>query len=427
MPPFAGRNETTPNPWLKKRGSRKAEGQTTAPLAVTPCFMNDPARAQLESIAHAGIEALKRGDAAAARAAFAQITASGRATPQIWLFLAQSCDMVDDRLAARAALAQVLQDDPMNPYALVMHGELYSRDGDDRAAVSWYDRALASVVGATGMPTDLVARLDQAKIARDAATARFEAQVQAALVGAGVDMAAVGPRFGEAMAIVSGTAQIHLQQPKSFYFPGLPQIAWYDPKDFAWAAGLAAATPAIAAEAAAVLADRSGVIPYVEQPADRPAHAHTLMNDPRWSAFHLIKNGEPVAANAARCPVTMAAVVNLPIPSIAGRSPMVLFSILAPATHIEPHHGMLNTRLICHLPLIVPRNCRLRVGNETRPVDAGRVMIFDDSIEHEAWNDSDEMRVILLFEIWRPELTAAERAALTVMFESVTGYGQAGE
>ena len=180
--------------------------------------------------------------------------------------------------------------------------------------------------------------------------------------------------------------------------------------------------PAIRAEAEAVLANRAGVAPYVEAPKDRPAKAHSLMNDSRWSAFHLFKGGEPLAENAARCPATMAALAELPLPRIAGRSPMALFSILAPHTHIKPHTGMLNTRLICHLPLIVPPNCRLRVGNHTRTVEAGRMLMFDDSIEHEAWNDSDEVRVILLLEIWRPELTAAERTGLTALFESVAGY-----
>ena len=110
------------------------------------------------------------------------------------------------------------------------------------------------------------------------------------------------------------------------------------------------------------------------------------------------------------------------MPSIADRSPSVLFSVLRPKTHIPPHWGMLNTRLICHLPLIVPSGCRLRVGNEARTVEAGKMLIFDDSIEHEAWNDSDETRVILLFEIWRPELDAKERGALTAMFESIALY-----
>jgi aspartyl/asparaginyl beta-hydroxylase (cupin superfamily) len=121
----------------------------------------------------------------------------------------------------------------------------------------------------------------------------------------------------------------------------------------------------------------------------------------------------------------MAVLRSPPMPYIAGRSPMALFSRLRPHTHIPPHWGMLNTRLICHIPLIVPLGCRLRVGNEVRNVEAGKAMIFDDSIEHEAWNDSDETRIVLLFEIWRPELDAAERAALTAMFEAIATYESA--
>jgi hypothetical protein len=386
--------------------------------------MNDPAKAQLEALAHQGIAALRSGNAAAARHAFAAITASGRATPQIWLLLAQACDMADDRPAARTALAQVLRADPANPYALVMHGELLSRDGNDRAAVNWYDRALAATAGVQGLPADLVERMARADAARSAAVTGFRAGMEAALAGAGIAPGSAGPRFAESLAIVSGQTRPYLQEPTSFYFPGLPQRAFYDPADFAWVPALQAAAPAITAEVSAVLADRAGLAPYVEAPKDRPAKPHSLLDDPRWSAFHLWQGGEPVAANAARCPATMAALIGLPIPAIAAWSPMVLFSVLAPGTHIQPHNGMLNTRLICHLPLIVPAGCRLRVGNDTRSVRASEMLIFDDSIEHEAWNDSAEIRAILLFEIWRPELSAAERQALTVIFESVTGYGE---
>jgi aspartyl/asparaginyl beta-hydroxylase (cupin superfamily) len=390
-------------------------------MASTP---HDPARAQLEALAQRGIEALRRGDGAAARPAFEGIVASGRATLQIWLFLAQSCDLIDDRPAARAALAEVLKADPGNPYALVMQGELYARDGDDRAAVNWYDRALEAGSRLQGLPADLVQRLQRAAAARATIAARFETAMTDALAAAGVDTAAAGERFAESLAIVAGKSQPFLQEPTAFYFPGLPQRAFYDPADFAWVAALEAAMPAIRAEAEAVLADRAGVAPYVEAPKDRPAKPHSLLDDPRWSAFHLYQGGEPVAANAARCPATMAAIKDLPIPVIARHSPMALFSILEPGTHIKPHNGMLNTRLICHLPLIVPAGCRLRVGNHSRAVEAGKMLIFDDSIEHEAWNNGDAIRVILLFEIWRPELTAAERAGLTALFESVSGYGE---
>ncbi|WP_156256745.1 aspartyl/asparaginyl beta-hydroxylase domain-containing protein [Sandarakinorhabdus oryzae] len=381
-------------------------------------------RAQLQTLAQQGVAALQRGDAAAARPCFETITASGQANVQMWLLLAQSCDMLDDRLAARAALGRVLQEDGNNPYALVMMAETLTRDGDDRAAIGWYSQALNAAALYPQLPPDLLQRLQRAEAEVAAIQGRFAAAMNRALASAGVDEAAAGERFGEALTILTGRTRPYLQEPTNFYFPGLPQRAFYDPAEFAWTAALEAQMPAIRAEAEAVLADRAGVAPYVEAPPDRPAKAHSLMNDPRWSAFHLFQAGQPLETNASRCPATMAALANLPLPHIAGRSPMALFSILAPGTHIKPHSGMLNTRLICHLPLIVPPDCRLRVGNHTRTVEAGKMLIFDDSIEHEAWNESDAVRVILLFEIWRPELTAAERAGLTALFESVAKYDQ---
>jgi aspartyl/asparaginyl beta-hydroxylase (cupin superfamily) len=110
------------------------------------------------------------------------------------------------------------------------------------------------------------------------------------------------------------------------------------------------------------------------------------------------------------------------MPHIAARSPMALFSSLRPGTHIAPHNGLLNTRLICHLPLIAPPGCTFRVGNETREWRQGKTIIFDDSIEHEAWNDAATIRIVLLFEIWRPELAAEERQALTVLYEAINLY-----
>ncbi len=383
--------------------------------------MNDPDKAALERTAQAGITALQNGDGPAARRAFEAIVASGRATVQIWLWLAQACDMLDDRAAVMAHVARVVELDPANPYALVMAGEVQTRSGNDRAAIAWYERALNAAQGRQ-LPADLIARLNRAAAAREAAFARFEAEMKGALDDAGINPANAGPRFAEALQIVSGRSQPYLQQPTSFYYPRLPQMPFYEPADFAWTTALAAALPVIRAEAEAVMAQGAGIAPYVEVDPDRPNKGHALLADARWSAFHLFRDGLPIANHAARCPATMAALAQAPLPRIAGTAPMALFSILAPHTHIPPHNGMLNTRLICHLPLIVPDGCRLRVGAEVRNVRAGEVLLFDDSIEHEAWNDSNAPRAILLFEVWRPELTEAEREALTVMFETVAAY-----
>lgn len=103
--------------------------------------------------------------------------------------------------------------------------------------------------------------------------------------------------------------------------------------------------------------------------------------------------------------------------------PSVLFSLLRAGAHIPPHNGLVNTRLICHLPLIVPPSCAFRVGNDIRVPVEGKAWVFDDTMEHEAWNGSDRARVILLFETWRPELTEEERGLVSAMFDAIDAYG----
>ena len=95
-----------------------------------------------------------------------------------------------------------------------------------------------------------------------------------------------------------------------------------------------------------------------------------------------------------------------------------MFSLLKAGARIAPHTGMFNTRLVCHLPLIVPPRCTFRVGNEVRERREARLFIFDDTIEHEAWNDSDQDRVVLIFDIWRPELDDREREELTALLSN---------
>lgn len=377
-------------------------------------------RAWLEAEAQRGIGALQNGDFAAARDAFAQVTGSGTASAQAWLFLAQACEGLGDADTGLTAVDQVLAEDQANPFALMMKGDIYARRGDHRAAVSFYRMGIRVAETLPQPPGDLAERVERARRAVSEAEGQFERHLETALAERGVDK--LPPRFAEALAIAAGKQPVYLQEPTSFYYPGLPQRAWYDAADFAWARALEAAAGDMRAEIEAVLAEDRGLVPYVEETADRASRGHSLLNDARWSAFHLWREGQPVAENADRCPLTMRLLEQAPIPRIRGRSPMALFSVLRPGTHIPPHTGMLNTRLICHIPLVVPAGCRLRVGAETRDVVEGQAMIFDDSIEHEAWNDGDAVRAVLLLEVWRPEIGDDERQALTAMFETVTGY-----
>ena len=375
---------------------------------------------ETDQLARQAMAAIREGRHADARRAFEAVIAAGGAPVEAHILLAQCCAQLGDDAAAGATLDAVLRTEPRNVAALVLRGDLFARAGDDRAASSWYGMALAS---APASPAPDIARLlahAQAQIA--ASDQRYRRHLHDALAARGVLAEAIHPRFDEALAILSGEKQVYLQSPTSFFYPGLPHTQFFDRADFDWVADYEAAAPAIRAELEAVLADDDVLKPYVEADPTRANKGHALLGDPNWSAFYLWENGAP-APGAARCPATMAALDALPIPRIAARSPMALFSVLRPHTHIPPHSGMLNTRLIVHLPLIVPDGCRLRVGNDVRAVEAGKVMIFDDSIEHEAWNDSDDTRVVLLTEIWRPELGADEREALTAMFEAIGDYG----
>lgn len=376
-----------------------------------------------ENLARDGMAAMRIGDFAHARRLFEAIIATGDSSVEPCLLLAQCCAHLDDPAAVDTALTRVLEREARNVHALVMKGDMFARAGDDRAASAWYGMALSSVP--TDSTPDIARQLAHAQKQLATANARYHAHLVAQLAERGVDPVSAHPRFAEALAILAGEKRPYVQAPTSFFYPGLAHIQFFDPTDFAWVPALEAAMPAIRAELEAVLADEVGLKPYVEADPTRPNKGHVLLGDPSWSAFHILENGMPVPGHAERCPATLAAIESLPMPHIAGRSPMALFSVLKPRTHIPPHSGMLNTRLIVHLPLIVPPDCALRVGNDVRPVEAGKVMIFDDSIEHEAWNASDRTRVVLLFEIWRPEFGADERESLTAMFEAIGNYPSA--
>lgn len=375
---------------------------------------------QADAMIREGVAAMQRRDAATARRLFEALVDPEAGVAPPWLLLAQACRLGGDDAAEESAIDRLLADQPNSLRGLVMKGDCRARAGDDRAASAFYTRALQTAPRDGSVPPALAADLRRVEQAIEANRQSFQAHMEAKLTQ--VQGMRAGRRFAEAMDILSGRRQVYLQQPNSFYFPGLPQIQFYEREQFPWVAELEAAAPAIREELIALMGDEDSFAPYIRARTDRPNPPNVLLEDPSWGAAYIWKEGAPVPEIAERCPRTVAALRAAPMPDIRSRSPMALFSRLHPGTHIRPHNGMINTRLICHLPLIVPPGCGLRVGNETREWEEGRMLIFDDSIEHEAWNRGDETRVVLLFEIWRPEIDAAEREALTALFESIVDY-----
>jgi hypothetical protein len=371
----------------------------------------------------AGFQALQRGDASAACRHFERATAAGTAGADTWFGLSLAHRALGSAQAERSALDRTLELDPRNVPALIRKGDLYTAQSDRRAATTFYRAALKIARAMRSTPPEWRAELERIAGAVQGSTRAFEQHLIDDLGRSGLGKPGT-ERFTRALDLLLGRRQIYLQQPQVFYFPELPQIEFYDRADFSWAAALERDTAAIREELWTVLRAGDRFAPYMQPARDRPAFDNNgLLNDPSWSACHLISNGEEVAANAALCPVTMNALRRLPLCRVPGRTPTALFSLLRPGTHIPPHHGFLNTRLICHLPLIVPPGCALRVGNETRPWKEGELVVFDDTMEHEAWNNGQQLRVILLFDIWRPELTETERALVCAMLESIDRFG----
>lgn len=374
-------------------------------------------------LAQSGVEALRRGDSRKALESFERIVAAGQADASVYLGLAYACHRLEDSASAHAAVDKALAVEPRNLRALIFKADLLAGMGDARAAASFYRTAIKSAPPAEQLPEDLLDELRRGQDMCERYAAQFETFLRNRLVGQGLDEHRSSRRFMQSLDLLAGTKKIYFQEPRYYFFPELPQIQFYDRHEFQWLDRVEAATAEIRAELIEILKDASAFKPYVQGDPSRPRKEQDgMLNNLDWSAFYLWKNGEIVPENAARCPKTLGALADAPLTQVTNRSPSILFSLLRPGARIPPHSGMVNTRLICHLPLIVPGDCSFRVGNETRAWVEGKAWVFDDTIEHEAWNRSDWTRVILLFEIWRPELTAEERLLVSSMFEAIDAY-----
>jgi aspartyl/asparaginyl beta-hydroxylase (cupin superfamily) len=353
--------------------------------------------------------------------------------PELHLNLAAARRARGDTEGAMTAVDAALRRAPRHFHALLMRASLLDAKGDRRAA-----GAASGLAVSMAPPSELLDPATRRALERAQTLAKHHQEALAAELdaltgawrGAGLRQT---PRVGLFLDRLTGRRAVYRQQPVLYEFPELPSIEFYDPELFPWIPALDAAAPEIIREFLQVAsgADRTelneGFEPYIQYPDTAPLDQWAELNrSPQWSAFHLYKSGQPIAANMARCPKTVAALGRVGQPVMAIRAPNAMYSLLKPRTRIPPHTGVTNTRLVAHLPLLVPERCGFRVGSETRPWTVGRTWVFDDTIEHEAWNDSDQLRGVLIFDIWSPFLSESERLCVVQVMDALSRFTNPG-
>jgi len=310
-----------------------------------------------------------------------------------------------------------------DPKSLLARADDYAEAGDVRAAITFYQAAIKRAQAGRLADRALLPDLQRARRFVQQCVKTFRQSLERAVDEHQPADAVAAHRIRHALELLKGERQVYQQQPSVLYYPYLAQRQYFEREEFGWVAALEAETPAIREELLALLDSGPGFRPYVENDPNRPYRDFHGLNDNKdWTALYLWRDGKRIEENAKLCPRTMAALDKVPLSAIGARTPAVLFSRLEAGAHIPPHTGMLNCRLICHLPLIVPPGCWLRVGNETREWEEGKLLIFDDSFEHEAKNPTDALRIILLFDVWRPEVTDEERSAISAIFDSIDRF-----
>ena len=336
-----------------------------------------------------------------------------------------------DPEAAEYLLVDALRDDPDYFVARLYLGLVLERLGRRRDACVHYFKAIGTAQ-AQGIWTSPVTTPSGLRNSVEHAI-RFTRAARRQLLDAVLEP--LHARFGrDAMTRVNHCLAAYLgeisspppdarQKPGFLYFPDLPSEPILPRSAFAWYEALEARTPELREELLGLLDARPQLEPFLGQPP--PGMKSSYLgggNDtttPQWDGFFFYRHGRRYEENCRLAAKTTAALESTSIVHIRDHAPEALFSVLGPGSHILPHHGVTNTRVVTHLPLIVPAQCTLRVADQQHDWQEGRCVTFDDTFEHEAWNRSERTRVILLFDVWNPYLTEAERIAITELVPAI--------
>lgn len=383
--------------------------------------IDDPTKANQR-----GMAALQAGDDVEAAYFFARACALDIKAGSLWRNLANAFRNQGDDDKELAALESALEQDRTDFMAWLRKAQLHERIGEKGNALEAWSGIVQLSSQFDPVPEGLAPLIEHGRQFVATTGAELSAHIDQNL---GPDIGTLPPteqrRVRAFIDRAAGKRRIYQNECAGLYYPFLPADEFFDEEHFPWFSELAKKTDAIREELLALISDGTNKMrPYVQMDKGTPDNKWSnLDHSLNWSACFLWEYGEPNLSVLERCPATKEALEALPQAHIPARAPSAFFSILKPRTHIPPHTGVSNTRTIIHLPLIVPEKCGFRVGGETREWVEGVPFAFDDTIEHEAWNDSDELRAVLIFDVWNPHLTVAEQKMITQFYDAADAAG----
>jgi aspartyl/asparaginyl beta-hydroxylase (cupin superfamily) len=387
----------------------------------------DPAAAKQAAAGRnqAALRAMASGDLAGAETALSEAVGLDATSIPAWLNLAVVRRQRKDIEAAFAAIQTVLTLDPRNFPALLMSATMLESMGRGIPAALAYGRALANAPPDQALDAPTLKAVARGRVVHAAYTRQLGDHIRGQIGESEARCSAAERRRLDAFVdITLRVRRRYRQEPTEYYYPELPAIEFYEREEFPWLPEFESATAAVGKELADILREEEArFTPYIHYAEHMPLDQWRGLNQSRrWSAYHFFDRAKPIEDRCRMAPATIAAVSRLPQAAVAQRSPCAMYSALAPKTHIPPHTGIANFRLVVHLPLVVPPACRFRVGGEVREWRVGEGWVFDDTIEHEAWNDSDQARYILICDVWSPRLSPDERAAIAGVIAATDAF-----
>ena len=370
-----------------------------------------------------GMWHLERESYAEAAALLARLATLAPDAPQVRLSLAMALEESGRPEAAleHVRVALKAHQDDYFPYLYL--GSIFERLGDiKRASIAYSTAARLNPVGESlsddpSLPPSARARARRGNALIDQFLRELHAHAVARVHQASPDadldrVAAARWRRFHTVPIEPTNPE---QDPMWFYVPGLDRTGWFEREEFPWVEALEARAEAILAEVRERYRIEEDTVPYLTR-GNYGKEYGGVFGTTNWGACRFYNGFQRSEETYRRFPVTASVLDDLPLFRIEGNAMEALYSVLKAGKRIPLHQSVSNAKLTVHLPLVVPESCYLEVQDEARQVEFGRCLFFDDTAVHGARNDSEAVRINLIFQVWHPDLRDEERAVIEASY-----------